>query len=58
MGLVRLERYVPKCSVYAHDPAEYFFFRIDCFRWEVGGDDIVAVRKSDGAISCCGRVGE
>jgi hypothetical protein len=41
-----------------HPPSDYFFFWIDRGDIYVGGDEIIAVRKSDGRVSHCGWVGE
>ena len=57
-GLGRVEPCVPTAYVYDHDPAEYFFFSLDRGEWRVGGDEIIAVRKTDGRVSYGGFVGE
>jgi hypothetical protein len=57
-GLGRVEPCVPTGYVYDHDPAEYFFFSLDRGEWRVGGDEIIAVRKTDGRVSYGGFVGE
>jgi hypothetical protein len=49
---------VPKGPVYDLDPAEYFFFSVYRGVPRVGGDEIIAVRKSDGRVSYGGLVGE
>jgi hypothetical protein len=49
---------VPTAPVYDHDPAEYFFFSLYRGVPRVGGDEIIAVRKSDGRVSYGGLVGE
>ena len=58
MGLRELRPYVPSCPVYNHDPSEYYFFWVRPVELRVGGDEVIAVRKSDGEISHCGLVGE
>jgi hypothetical protein len=59
-GLFRIEPYVPREIVYGHyPPFDYFFFRVDRGDWSyVGGDETIAVRKSDGRVSNCGMIGE
>lgn len=57
-GHCRLEPYIPKAPIHDHEAAEYFFFRIAGLRFEVGRNLVIAVRRTDGRISQCGRMDE
>jgi hypothetical protein len=57
MGQRLLEPYAPRGPIYNHDLAEYFFFRVVSTPNYVGGDQVIAVRKTDARISHCGMIG-
>ena len=57
-GQCRLAPFVPQAPMRNHDPKEYYFFAIVGPPYGAGTDHVIAVRKADGRISCCGIVGE
>lgn len=55
-GQCRLEPYVPTVPVRAHDSAEFYFFSVVGTAYYGGASHVIAVRKTDGKISCCGVI--
>jgi len=56
-GQCRLEPFVPRAPLRDHNSAEFYFFAVVGAPYGGGLDHIIAVRKADGKISCCGTVG-
>src|SRR5438477_465051 len=56
-GQCRLEPYIPKEPIDEHPPDQFYFFAVVGAAYCAGGDHVIAVRKTDGKISCCGVVG-
>ena len=55
-GHCRLEPYIPRAPIDEHPPDQFYFFAVVGAAYYVGGDHVIAVRKTDGKISCCGMV--
>ena len=56
-GQCRLKPFVPQEPVRNHDPKEFYFFAVVGAPYGAGTDHLIAVRKADGRISCCGMIG-
>ena len=56
-GHCRLEPYIPREPIDEHPPDQFYFFAVVSAAYCVSGDHVIAVRKTDGKISCCGMVG-
>lgn len=56
MGQCRLEPYAPRGPIYDHGLEQFFFFAV-IGGMRIGGDIVIAVRKTDGRISHCGMIG-
>ena len=55
-GQCRLEPFAPKAPVHNHDSADFHFFSVVGVPCYGGANHVIAVRKSDGKISCCGVI--
>ena len=56
-GQCRLAPFVPASPMRNHDAKEFYFFTIIGAPYGGGTDHVIAVRKDDGRISCCGVIG-
>jgi hypothetical protein len=56
-GQCRLEPFVPRGPIRNHDAAEFYFFSVAGAPYGDGEYHVIAVRKADGRISCCGVIG-
>jgi len=56
-GQCRLAPYIPGEPIEEHPPDQFYFFAVVDAAYSVGGDHVIAVRKTDGKISRCGIVG-
>jgi len=56
-GQCRLAPFVPEAPMRNHDAKEFYFFTILGAPYGGGTDHVIAVRKADGRISCCGVIG-
>jgi hypothetical protein len=56
-GHCQLAPYTPTEPIDEHPPDQFYFFAVVGAAYFVGGDHVIAVRKTDGKISCCGVVG-
>jgi len=55
-GHCQLAPYTPAAPIDEHPPDHFFFFAVIGAAYRAG-EHIIAVRKTDGRISCCGIVG-
>jgi hypothetical protein len=55
-GHCRLTPYIPAAPIEEHPQDQFYFFAVVSAAYSVGGDHIIAVRKTDGKISSCGMV--
>jgi hypothetical protein len=56
-GHCRLTPYIPAAPIEEHPPDQFYFFAVVSAAYSVGGDHVIAVRKTDGKISRCEIVG-
>ena len=57
-GYRRLEPYTPRGPIYQHPLDQFYFFAVVDAPYYVGGDEIIAVSKTDARLSHCGMIGE
>jgi hypothetical protein len=50
--------YVPAGPIYDHPLDQFYFFAVVGAPYHVGGDEVIAVRKTDARLSHCGMIGE